>query len=48
MRNWLNLDLVQFHVHEAAGELASLVARISSVKPSWWNDNEGESKGGMF
>ena len=24
------------------------IARISSAMPSWWNDTEGESKGGLF
>ena len=32
MQKRLNLELVQFHVHEAAGELASLVARIKEAR----------------
>ena len=24
------------------------IARISSAKPNWWNDAEGESRGGLF
>lgn len=48
MRSWLNLELEQFHVHEAAGELASLVARILSAKSSWRIDTEGDPKGGSF
>ena len=32
MKKRLNLELVQFHVHEAAGELASLVARLKEAQ----------------
>ena len=32
MQKRLNLELVQFHVHEAAGELASLVAWIKEAR----------------
>ena len=40
MRKRLNLELVQFHVHEAACELASLVARLHEAQGESLNKSE--------
>ena len=40
MQKRLNLELVQFHVHEAAGELALLVARIKEARGEPLSESE--------